>query len=210
VWCLLALAPLAAQVDVTDHLVRVGSPFAELYPDGPKIYARNLWDLRAHGGKLYLGAGNSSNYGPAVNSGPVPIVEYDPATGQFAAPFKVDDEQVDVLYADSEGRLVTPGHDPKESWALGNFYRLEVDGWRKIRTIPGGIHTYCLAWHQGKLFAGLGTQQGAQVAVSEDQGQTWTSLKVPQGRVYSFLQCGEQLWATGMFGTVPALAEGAT
>ncbi len=57
---------------------------AARYPSGPQVYARNVWDLQAYKGRLYIGAGNSSNRGPpASNSGPVPVNSYDPASGQF-------------------------------------------------------------------------------------------------------------------------------
>ncbi len=186
--------------DVTDRIELLGNPYEHLYPDyNPEmIYARNIWDMQAFDGRIYVGAGNSSNMGPAVNAGPLPIISYDPATGSFRSEFVVDDEQID-LYQVLDGRLVVPGHDPTESWRWGNFYRLEDDGWKKYRNIPDGIHNYFMISHEGRLYAGLGTRYGAAVSVSEDDGQTWTNHPAPSPRVYALFRCQDQLYASGYF-----------
>lgn len=48
-----------ASVDVTAHVEMLGSPYQSKYPSGPRIYARNIWDLCVCDGELLIGAGNS-------------------------------------------------------------------------------------------------------------------------------------------------------
>jgi hypothetical protein len=189
--------------DVTDTLVDLGVPYADRYPDGERIYARNPWDLQAFAGHLYLAAGNSSNLGPAVNAGPVPVLRLDPATGKIEQVFQIDDEQIDRYFVFAD-RLYIPGHDPKESWELGNLYRMDPTGqWTKHRTIPHAIHTYALAKFDGKLFAGIGTventdagQKGrSAVCISEDDGQTWTQIKLGHERIHALIEVAGKLFA---------------
>lgn len=173
----------------------LGNPWAEIYPGGEQIYARNPWDLQAFKGRIYLGGGNSSNKGPAQNAGPVAILALDPTSGQVIREGQVDEEQID-LYRAFDGQLFIPGHDPTQGWKLGNFHRREEDGaWRKLRTIPEALHTYDLAWHQGTMFAGLGTKKGAAVAVSRDRGESWQVQQLGRNRVYAFLRADATLYA---------------
>ncbi len=193
----------AAPPDVTKKLELLGNPYKKKYKSGQRIYARNIWDMMSFKGKLYLGGGNSSNTGPGRNAGPVPIISYDPKSGKFTQEYVVKDEQIDLIY-NFDGQLYVPGHDPKESWNLGNFYRLEADGkWQKHRNLPGGIHNYAMAWDGKRLFAGLGTKKGAIVAVSEDKGKTWTTNKMTGGRVYSLLTIGDTVCAGSMILVMP-------
>lgn len=189
--------------DVTDSLEDLGIPYGKRYAAGERMYARNPWDLQAYQGYLYMGAGNSSNLGPARNAGPVPILRVDPRSNEVERVFQVDDEQIDLFYV-FDGQLYVPGHDPRESWELGNFYRLEKDGqWVKHRTVPGGIHVYCMARHEGKLFAGTGTtvktEKGRRgrsaVCISEDDGATWREEHLGLRRIHAFLQVQGTLFA---------------
>lgn len=184
-----------ASVDVTAHVEMLGSPYHSKYPSGPRIYARNIWDLCVCDGELLIGAGNSSNKDPSPNAGPVPLIAYSPSDGQFRTVFTVDDEQIDIFRV-LDGKVYVPGHDPKESWEQGNFYRREESGvWRKHRNIPFGIHNYDMASCGGALFAGLGTQTGAAVSISRDSGRTWTNAPIPNFRVHAFLTVKQHLYA---------------
>lgn len=198
-----------ASVDVTSHDVtaqveRLGNPLTQRYPRGEAIYARNVWDLQAFDGRLYLGAGNSSNIGPAQNAGPVPVVAYVPETGRFQREFIVEDEQIDRYYV-FDNALYLPGHDPRESWQLGNLYRLQANSkWKKYRTIPGAIHTYALAFQAGVLYAGLGTGGRGRgpvsaLAMSIDKGKTWTRTILDGYRIHSFLRLSGHLYATDVY-----------
>lgn len=206
--CLLMLAALSAAAHaqpatppgahVTDHLENLGIPLQPRYPDGDRIYARNPWDMIGFEGKLYIGSGNSANAGPARNPWPVVVLTYDPRHKTFDDSFVVDDDQIDVFHV-FDGRLYIPGHDPKENWRLGNFYRLEDGRWTKHRNIPNGIHNYFMARHDGKLFAALGTRKGAQIATSSDDGQSWTTQLAGFYRMHAFVTVAGELYATGIF-----------
>lgn len=157
-------------------------------------YARNVWDMQLWGDKIYLGHGNSSNRGPAPNAGPVRVIAYHPQSGCFQTEFIVDEEQID-RYRVIGNQLYIPGHDPREPWDWGNFYRLTNDGWEKVRTIPQGIHAYDILGYQGALFVALGTTEGGKVARSTDGGQTWESFALPGvGRAFELFTLGNELY----------------
>ena len=203
VFCLFFLTDFSpaichARNKVDAFLEYLGNPYLKYYPNNNKIYARNIWDMVGFRGKLYLGAGNSSNYGPSPNAGPVPIIAYAPPTNSFTTVFVTSEEQVDAFYV-IENQLLVPGHDPRESWEYGNLY-LSTDGvnWQKKRTIPNAVHTYCLYFYDNKLFAGLGTPKGASVAISENMGDSWqTSLFQQIGRFYDLPVVAGRLYAVG-------------
>ena len=200
--------------DVTEHVENLGNPFSTIGASGftalgrglvrgknrraERIYARNIWDMHVYDGRLYLGAGNGSDSGPAPNAGPVPIICYDPAKEDFVKEGTVLDEQIDVYYT-HRGRLYIPGHDPIQSWKFGNFYRRQDDGrWKKYRNIPDGIHLYAMTWRKGKLFGALGTppeKGGGAVCISSDEGQTWKVVHTGSYRVYSLLTIADALYA---------------
>jgi hypothetical protein len=182
-------------VNISD-IENLGSPFAKRYAKGEEVYARNIWDMQLYDGLIFLGAGNSSNQGPARNAGPVPIIFFDPEKGKFIREGIVNEEQID-LYCIINNRLYIPGHDPTESWALGNFYkRLDTGYWVKYRNIPKALHSYAMVLHNQKLFLGLGTKKGAAISVSDNNGKTWQNIPAGSNRVYSFLQVGRNLYAT--------------
>jgi hypothetical protein len=184
--------------NVSQQLKYVGNPYSAIQKYKKNIYARNIWDMIAFQGKLYLGAGNSSNMGPSPNAGPVPIISYTPETNSFETVFTTSEEQIDVFYI-FDNKLYIPGHDPREGWEFGNLY-LSEDGWQwqKKRTIPKAIHTYCLCFFKGKLFAGLGTGKAAAIAVSENLGDSWDlSLFKRAGRFNQFLVVDNRLYAVG-------------
>lgn len=196
----------ANRLNLTDQIEYIGNPYLDRYPAESQRYARNIWDMIFFNGKLYLGAGNSSNAGPAPNAGPVPIISYDPESNLFSSDFIVDEEQIDVFHA-LDGMLYIPGHDPKENWSLGNFYSLPPGGlWQKHRTIPHAIHTYSMTSFDNKLFAALGTQEEMSVVVSGDGGLTWEGHNIGSGRIYDFLRVKDRLYAIGVFFSEAILA----
>lgn len=172
----------AAQVE------RLGSPFTT------GAYARNVWDMQLHRGRIYLGHGNSSNEGPDANAGPIPIWSYDLAAGRFVNEHLTGDEQVD-LFCVIDGALYVPGHDPVGATAFGNFYRLGATGWAKVSTIPGVLHTYDLVRYDGRLFAANGTMEMNAVMMSADDGRTWLPVLEEQSRVYDLFVFKGRLYA---------------
>jgi hypothetical protein len=122
---------------------------------------------------------------------------------RLASEFLTSEEQVDRFVADGD-ELLVPGHDPREGWELGNFYRLgSGGGWQKRRTIPGGIHTYDLARHGGQLYAALGSlDPRASVVRSADGGLTWQAVPLESGwRAVSLVPLGPELHASTYAGT---------
>lgn len=89
---------------------KLGNPFSKRYPGGAAIYACNIWVMQEYQGKIYLGAGNSSNMRPASNAGPVLVITFDPKKKTFESERFAPDEQFDVLRVFSGG-LYSPGHD---------------------------------------------------------------------------------------------------
>ena len=205
---------------------RLGNPFLSHWPDDP--YARNIWTMRAFDGALYLGAGNSSNVGPSQNAGPVPVITFDGET--FATAFTVDDEQVTVFYEDGDA-LVVPGHDAREDWSLGNVYRRRDGDWRKLRTVPRGLHVYDLRRFDDRLVAAGGAYgQPFDAWFSDDDGESWRpaalspnpAFAVPEapdgayqrlvggglyGRCYTLFEIGADLFASCTAPLAPAGAE---
>lgn len=166
--------------DVTEHVTLVGNPFTEAFPSGEWVFARNVWDMQVFDGRLYLGHGNSNASGPAVGAGPIDVWSYDAADDTFTNEYTVDEEEIEH-YVILDGTLYIPGHDPKDGWALGNFYRLVNNHWQKWRTIPSGVHTYDMTLYNGRLYAALGVDgnEGHVIAVSDDLGSTWSTLRIP-------------------------------
>ncbi len=166
--------------DVTEQVVLLGNPLNQKYKDNTeKVYARNIWDMHAFNNKIYFGGGNSSNYAPAVNAGPAELWTYEPSSQTFTKEFTVDDEQIHRI-REFDNELYIPGHDARESWVFGNFYRLETGGWKKYRTIPNGVHVYDIYKWKNKLFAALGPNTGTtSVVVSEDNGNSWSNIVCP-------------------------------
>lgn len=184
--------PTAPQAVTIESL---GQPWETRYASKEWRYARNIWDMRLHGGRLYVGGGNSSNKGPAVNAGPVPIMAYDFGRAAWLSEGQVDDEQIDRFVL-LDGALAIPGHDPRQNWQWGNLYQRSTDGrWNKQRRIPDGVHTYDVVSHAGRWFAALGTAKGGAIVESTDRGMTWQTTHTAPVRVYSLVQADDSLFA---------------
>lgn len=184
-------------VDVTEKMQLLGNPFKK------ETYARNVWDMQVFNGSIYLGHGNSSNYGPAINAGPIDIIKYNPVSNKFIKEFTVDEEQIDIFKI-INGKLYIPGHDSRDSWEFGNFYSLNSGKWNKIRTVPEAIHMYDITDYNGKLYAATGSDGFGEVVSSEDYGQTWEAVKaatrfITYGmRAYTLFEFKDKLYATSI------------
>jgi len=194
--------------DLTSQIERLGNPFADSYPDGDAVYARNVWDLQLFAGKIFIGGGNSSNTGPATNAGPVGIKNFDLLSEKFSEEGTVDEEQIDTFRV-LDQRLYIPGHDPTQSWKFGNFYRRNNDGtWTKYRTIPGGLHTYDMARSNGVLFAAIGKEGGGAILQSTDEGQSWKVIHEANNRIYTFFEVGNTLFGASKFAAANSESRG--
>lgn len=173
----------------------VGTPFTET-----SFYARNVWDMQLFGGRIWLGHGDTID-----NWGPIPIWSLDPATGALAAEYTTDEEQVSVFRV-LDGELYAPGIDPRGDWSLGQFYRLEHDGWVRHRTIPHGVHAYDLALYGGRMYVALGTEAvpGQETLLeSTDRGESWRVVTDEVSRVYALVELGGELYAARGFWNMP-------
>lgn len=190
--------------DVTKQMVLLGNPLTAKYANNtPSVYARNIWDMHAFNNKIYFGGGNSSNSAPAANAGPADLWVYDTTSQEFIKEYTVHDEQIHLI-REFDNQLYIPGHDARESWALGNFYRLEKAGWKKYRTIPNAIHVYDIYKWEDKLFAAIGPQSPtANIQVSYDDGLTWQdaeytndkNMTIPHSsRIYSIFPFSGKLY----------------
>lgn len=201
--------------DVTAFVEQLGNPAKQRWVDtnNPCRYARNVWDLQSFSGKLFIGSGNSSNLDPCINAGPVNIMSYNPTTNQFINELSLNEEQVDQ-YKILNGQLVIPGHDPKDDWTYGNWYRLENGSWVKHRNIKDQVHNFDMGFFQGKLIT-TGTSQNmttSQVQFSNDDGATWipTNLLDPFTS-WTLLPVGNKVFITrtwqAMFQNITAVYE---
>ena len=185
--------------DVTGKVVLLGNPLTEKYKDGTKsVYARNIWDMHAFDNKIYFGSGNSSNEGPAPNSGPAVLWSYDVAKKDFVKEFTTIDEQIHLI-REFDNELYIPGHDSRGpgGWSIGNFYRLEGNEWKTYNTIPNAIHVYDIHKWEGKLFAAIGPQaQDKSIQISADGGQTWKGATNAISRIYSLYVIDNKLWTS--------------
>ncbi len=158
-------------------------------------------------GRLYLGSGNSNNAGPATNAGPVEVWYYDDQNGAFAYDYVVNEEQIDEFVI-AGGTLYIPGHDSRGDGKHGNIYFLRGERWVKRDNVPGALHVYDLHLYHGNLFAALGLADTSSraVAVSSDNGRTWTLGELPTGiggtgrigvgRAWKFFEVNDTLYVS--------------
>ncbi|NGZ74940.1 hypothetical protein [Saccharibacillus alkalitolerans] len=165
----------------------LGRPFAEA-----GAYAQNIWDMQLWNGKIYIGQGNSSNYGSSPNAGPVPVRAYDPASGRFVSDQiskadgsltdRIPEEQIDV-FKTLNGRLYIPGHDTTVVGSkTSSFYVLGDKGpWTQTTSVPNAVHVYDMAAYHGYLFAATGSNGSSppQILMSADRGKSWAPQGVP-------------------------------
>ena len=193
------------EFDKDAELVELGVICDEWYVDN--LTARFVWDLKVWNGKLYRAAGDYDK-----NSGSTMILTYDIAKQSWAVTGYAADEAIHS-FEQIGGTLYAPGIDATGGWDYGNFYVLQEDGtWKQTRNLPNGVHCFDMIEHDGKIFAGLGTETvGNTVAVSADGGKTFTfaplykdgQLYKPSGcqysRTYEFVKYNGQVYALVRF-----------
>ena len=185
--------------DVTTKLKYIGTPYLHQYQSEEDTYSRNVWDLQIYNNLLFIGAGNSANEGPSINSGPVYLKVYNPKTNKFSVETKINDDQIDIFKI-LNNHLLIPGHDATASWDWGNFYmRLKNNKWHQYRNIPKALHVYDLVIKDKKLFAAIGLNEGAAVGITTDMGKHWNIIKLGRSRVYNFLNIGDEFYAIKKF-----------
>ena len=184
-------------VDLSNNIKEIGIPYKNKYKNNTEdVYSRNVWDIKAFDGKLYFGAGNSSNSRPSPNAGPVPVISYDIKSKKMIDEYIVDEEAIE-LFRILDNKLFIPGADATQSHKFGNFYIKDKNKkWKKYRNILKGLHIYDMIFFDGKLFAAISTNKGAGVAISDDFGKSWKIEQLGKyQRVFTFLLANHKLYA---------------
>jgi hypothetical protein len=163
-----------------DTPVKIGNPLLARFPtsgDPGNALPRSVWDMHYFNGRIYIGSGDYWN-----NSGPTDVWTCNGTS--FTKEYTVDDEMIWDFF-EFENKLFIPGNDATEDWSFENLYindpnRVPNPGWIKLRTMPGGIHSFDVALFKGKLYASIyggGTPSSpTRTLVSTDMGQTWTTF----------------------------------
>ncbi len=178
----------------------LGNPSSERYLVG--IRARCPWDMILWDNMLYIGSGDYD-----TNRGPIDIWRYNIQQGTWENSGAVPDEEVN-RFCIINNSLVIPGTDPREDWDFGNYYMLENGEWKTVRSLPGGIHNFDMVEYNGKIFAGLGVNEGEYpIACSIDGGKTFEQVEMHKNgtavdtsggefiRVYDLFVYNNQLYA---------------
>ena len=152
-------------------------------------YARNIWDMHIHDNKLYYGFGDSGK-----SSGPVAVHSYNLESAEFTKEFVVEGAQIE-RFCEIDGELYIPGHDPRESWMLGNIYRKGRANWLKLRTLPETVHCFDLKYFNEVLYASGSDAKGAKVLISEDKGVSWIEIRIEnEFRALRFFEFKDELY----------------
>jgi hypothetical protein len=175
---------------------RLGNPLLHL--ETP--WARNVWDLQSYRGRLYVAHGDYHR-----NSGPFRVIAYDPELRRFVEEDVLPEEAVEAFHV-FEGELWAAGLDSTESWDWGSLYLRNKEGWRRLKTIPNGVHVYSVARRQELLFVSHTTSDPdapVRNLRSRDQGQTWKPvptrpfgdppLPIPEMVIRDFFEIDGQL-----------------
>ena len=150
---------------------------------------------------------------PPAGSDGGDVYQFDIESGKAKLVFQVQEQGVSVLRSFG-GRLYIPGADAMEGWELGNFYVSydKGDSFKKVRTIPVGVHIWDITEWRGKLYVSTGSVRRGQgygaVCESKDGGQTWTEsliayppekgVKGQFGRCYALIPTVDGLYASFM------------
>lgn len=155
--------------------IKQGTPSREVYAtnDARDSFSRTPWDMQRLGDTLYVGSGDWQR-----NTGPAPIwsIRLD-ATGYalLAAEYVIYGESVQ-RFRTLGNKLYVPDIDPRDGWDFGNLYITTQGHWTKKRTLPNAIHSFDALQWRGRLYVTTGTNAGAALFVSEDEGDTWTKI----------------------------------
>ena len=147
---------------VNTEYVSLGTPAAAYYPSNR--LARCAWDMTIFDGKLYVGCGDYSK-----NPGNAPILSCPmDDLGNWTVDAVIADEQVG-RFIDINGVLTIPGFDPVGAPKYGTYYELMNGQWQQRDAFPYGLHTFDVAWYQGRIYGAIGADRGGYpIAYTED------------------------------------------
>jgi len=197
------------------------SPSLTKYRNQP--YARNPWVLQPYQGRLYLGVGNSSNYAPDKNAGPVPILSINLGNDEVINEGEIPEEQIDH-YRVINGQLIIPGHDPTKNDYLRIYLRQPDGSWQheniaecmgEPTTKLGKLlakrvdyrwvrnHLYDVVQRNGQTHYAMGIHFLEDKASRVDESElrvpskTLFPLSKPAWRIYRYYQHQGRLFAVG-------------
>lgn len=180
----------------------LGVPHGKRYDSSER--AIRVMDMVVFDGALYVGGGD---YG--TNAGPVDMLRYNIAAGEWEQLGSLPDEEVNE-FAVIGGVLTVPGTDPRDiGWDKCNYYYLENGEWKMKSTLPGAPHCWDITGYGGKIFAAIqygGDGSAYYVAVSEDGGESFFVIPLTDengvpaarsavGRYYHLLHINGDLYA---------------
>jgi hypothetical protein len=137
-------------------------------------YARNVWDMRTFGGRIYVAHGTAN--------APLDLVAYDPMTGTLVKEHQLAPGYVDFFRV-LDGKLLAA--------TQAGLHRLDGKTWSPFPVEPAGARVHDLAASGTTIWAALGTPDGGTVARLGEVARRW---KVPHAR--TLLPIGGVLYAS--------------
>ena len=165
----------------------VGDPLGAWRTDPSEAHARNIWDLQAFDGRLYVGYGDA-----VVNTGPTFVIAFDPVRREFDREVSLNEEAI-YLYRVIGDRLFVPGVD---AYRLpdGALHVRDRAGWTK-RHLASVVHANDVAVHGERLCVAVQNSLNVGgVACSRDDGATWKTLDTASWRSTSLFTLGDALY----------------
>ncbi len=157
----------------------IGLPLKEKFPKD--TISRCVWDMFLWGDKLFIGSGDYDK-----NTGPAEIWAYDISLAKWENTYLTNEEAI-TKFISINDKLIIPGVDPRDDWTFGNYYELKSNGWQKYRNIPKAIHTFDMVEYNGKIYAGIGAEEGySPIVCSNDGGNSFSFVNLyKNGEVFN-------------------------
>jgi hypothetical protein len=176
----------------------VANPLGPWRADPTEAFARNIWDLQAWDGRLYMGYGDA-----VVNTGPTKVFAYDPASGEVVHETTVNEEAI-FRYRVFDQRLYIPGTDAVDT-RDGSLYMRDDEGWTAF-LLEDVVHAFdvrvlpdrtCVSVHDAPL--------GGAVLCSSDDGASWSRYSTESWRSRDFFDLGGRLYVSSQVSGVRRL-----
>lgn len=177
----------------------LGIPLEQTYQRGG--IERNPWDIEMYQGRLYVGSGDYDK-----NRGPVNLWYYDFDKKTWEIDTFLEDEQAG-RFCIIDDKLYVPGIDPRCSWDMGSYYRLNGTEWDMLVTLPNALHNFDIVKYDGKLFAALGSKECCSPILVTTDEETWEPVELYKDgkvvdttgytyvRIYDFFTLNGELYA---------------
>jgi hypothetical protein len=176
----------------------VGDPLGAWHLDD--AYARNLWDLQAFDGKLFIGYGDTIR-----NSGPTDVITYDGTN--FTREHELAEEAIHI-YRVIGDRLYVPGVDAHGS--PDGFLYIRASGTWTKHTLPSVVHVTDVARHRDRLCVSMQSSNNGGVMCSRDDAATWSHVPTFGWRAVSLFVLGDALYVASHESGVRRVDEDAT